>query len=414
MSGTLTQLAAVGAQDADTIVNPQRTFWKSKHARHTAFAMEPKVFTFTGSFDYNRKTTAIIPRSGDLLAKLWLQLTLAALDTVSSTLVGMFTDDVGRAILNEVSLEVGSVIYDRLKPEFMHVWEELTILEENHLGQVTGKSESDAQRAQWATLTQLLYVPLEFWFQREYGAALPLVALHLTDIKVNVTTNPKSMVIQTAPTSTGTYTGYATSDGAISNMQLMGEFVYLDDPEREYFASSSHKYLITINQQVTATVSAAATTSKHELTFNHPTKEIIWVARTATNTSANQWFNFEGQETGQYGAANWGGVAHSFLTARILLNSNERVTYFDPIYYNIIQCQQHHTRIPRKRVYVYSLALAPEQPGSSGEINLSRIEKTHVEKTYTALSVAQDEIYMARSFNLVTVGSGVALLRWAS
>jgi hypothetical protein len=362
--------------------------------------------------DYARTATAVIPRNGDLLAKLWLVIELAALAVDGAGRTGRFVDDVGRAIVEEISFEAGSVLYDRLRPEFMHVWEELSILQENQLGRLTGKSESTVDLALWATAAQRLYVPLEFWFQREYGAALPLVALHLTDVKINVRLKTKAQVVATDPNSpvAGTYdsTTAVSTSGAITDMFVCGEFIYLDDPERDFFARSEHKYLITQNQYLQQTIASGSTSAAIDVHFNHPCKEFIMFNRTSTNTTAQDWFNFAGQETGKY-------AEHAFKTLALTLNGNDRIKARDPLYFRSLQCQQHHTRIPSKHIYVYSLALSPEQPGPTGSLNLSRIENTQFQLVFTAaLGVATDYFISVRNFNVVTVAGGVGSIKWAS
>src|SRR5690349_18148215 len=108
-------------------IGPVMTFWKSMTKRHTAFALEPKNIEFTGTTGYNKTCLATIQRSADLLAKLWLQLTIGPM-TGANIGVVRFSDDVGRAIFEEVRLEIGSVVYDRLYPELEHANEELDVL----------------------------------------------------------------------------------------------------------------------------------------------------------------------------------------------------------------------------------------------------------------------------------------------
>lgn len=402
MSGALIALAGIGGQDADLLLNPERTFFRARHKRHTPFAQEPKEIQFSNVADYGRTATATIPRSADLLAKLYLQIDLGNLNGGAGGAGVHFVDDVGRAIVDHITLEAGSVQYDILWPELMHAWEELTVISERQLGRLTGKAIGTTTLETFAQNTQRLYVPLEFYFQRDYPSAIPLISLHLTDLKVKVQLKNKVDIINPS------YAFTDSTDALISNMSLLGEFVYLDDAERDLFARSRHKYIITQNQRIVHSVAAGATSTSIPIHANHPTKEFIVVQRTQANTTAKNWMNFAGQETGQY-------ANEAFATMAITLNNNDRVKARDPLYFRMIQPYEHHTRIPEKHIYVYSMAIAPESSAPSGSLNLSRIENTRIELTFGAALPAATEFYIfARSLNACRVSSGVMSLRWSS
>lgn len=396
---------AVGGQDGDTVMRPERTFFRTRHKRHTPFAQEPKEIQFQNVADYSRTASATIPRSADLLAKLYLVIDIGTLAGGAGGAGVHYVDDMGRAIIESVTLEAGSVQYDILYPEFMHAWEELSVLSERQLGRLTGKASAAATLEGWAQFAQRLYVPLDFYFQDDYAHAVPLISLHLTDLKVKVKLKAKVDIVDP------TYVAGAFSDatdGLITDMFLLGEFIYLDDAERDMFARARHKYLITQNQRTVHSVSAAATSTSIPIHFNHPTKEFIIVNRTAANTVAKNWFNFEGQEVGQY-------AGEAFATMGLTLNNNDRVRARDPLYFRVLQPREHHTRIPDKHVYVYSIAIAPEASAPSGSLNLSRIENTRFELTFGAALPAATEFYVfGRSINVVKIEAGVSSLRWSS
>ena len=77
------------------------------------------------------------------------------------------------------------------------------------------------------------YVPLQFWFCRNPGLALPLIALQYHEVKV----------IWTLPTITELGGGTAASYVA-SGCKLYVDYIYLDTDERRSFAQVSHEYLI--------------------------------------------------------------------------------------------------------------------------------------------------------------------------
>jgi len=350
---------------------------------------------------WGRTAIATIPRNADLLSKVYLVVDLGNLAGGSGGAGASYVDDVGRAMIDSITLEAGSVQYDVLYPEYMHAWEELSIPKERQLQQLTGKCATDSEREVWARNTQRLYIPLEFYFQRDYTSSIPLIALHLTDIKVNVKLKRKEDVV------TAGYNLQA-EDAVIHNMFLLGEYVFLDDPERRYFSTTRHHFLINQVQRHVQTVTKGASKADINLYFNHPVKEMIVLARTRGNTDDKQWFNFAGQEEGQY-------QDEAFQSMSLMLNNNHRVKERDPLYYRVIQNSEYHTRIPDKHIYVYSFALSPESPAPSGSLNLSRIENTRIEMKFSKpLDEDMDIIVFVRGINVIKVFSGIASLKWAS
>lgn len=402
-SATITQLSTIGKQDVETTISPELTFWKSTFKRHTDFAMEPKKIEFQGQCGYGKTSYAILPRNGDLVAKMWIVVELGNLDAGNGG--ARFKEDVIRAMFEEIKLEIASVVYDRMYPELEHVWEELTTMKERQLGKLTGKSESVSELVEWAKETQELYYPINFYFTEDYGSALPMVALHLTDVKISAKTVKKAdIIVSTA----GTYTVTET-DAIIHDIYLKAETLYLGDPERDWFADTQQKYVITQKQFLGVnTVLAGSSRSTLDVVFNHPCKELIVVGRRASNSAAGNMFNFSGEETGKY-------VDELFKSMILKINSGERFEKQSPLYHRVIQNKQHHTRIPDKHVYVYSFALWPEDPNPSGSINFSRIDSTKLEFEFSSPLTESIDIFLyTRNINVSTIGSGVQLLRYAS
>lgn len=387
----------------ETILNPSMTFWKSVYKRHTPFAMEPKTVEFSGSTDYSRRITATVDKIGDMLAKPYIYIELGQLNAGAGG--ARFCDDVARAMFESIDLEFGSVKFDTLAPEFMHAREELSTDAERQLGRLTGKSSSVAQLVSMAQNTQYLYLPLDFYFADDYGAALPLVALHLTDVKITAKLRAKADIIVGNP---DPYVVVA-ADATIIDMHLLFETVILDDPERDWFANTPLKYLITQHQYLGAqTIRATSTNATIDVVFNHPVKEFNWMFRSTTNTAAKNYFNFSGQETGNL-------LGEAFASMQLLFNGQQRVTPQGPLYYRVIQNKNHHSRIPQKHIYSYCFALYPQDSNPTGSANCSRIDTIRMMFTFTAgLAVDYDFLLFATNVNTATVHRGVFLLAFAS
>ena len=318
MGGGLMQLVAYGAQDIYLTGNPQITFWKVSYKRHTNFSMESIEQTFNGAADWGRKVTCTISRNGDLISRVYLQTTLPQ---VTLTSAGQFRwlNWIGHVMIRYVEIEIGGQRIDRQYGDWMHIWNELT--------QAAGKKEGYAQMvgnvprlvqpitnpgATSPTLNALpqastlafgecdltscmpettLYIPLEFWFCRNPGLALPLIALQYHEVKINLEFREAR----------GCY--WATDANfvlpSLKAASLYVDYVYLDTDERRRFAQTSHEYLIE-QLQFTGDESVNSTANRIKMNFNHPVKELIWVVQPDSNvTSADtqavggpQWFNY--------------------------------------------------------------------------------------------------------------------------
>jgi hypothetical protein len=398
------QIQNFGKQDADTVLQPTMSFWKTEYARHTPFALEPKTVEFLGQPAYGRRFNAKIERIADMCGRIWI---VTELGRLNGGLGGArFVDDVGRAMINDITIQLGTTDYDKIYPEIMHAEEELQDDIERQLGKLTGKSGNEAELENWAMDTQYIYTPLDsFWFGQDYSQYLPLIGLYLTDFKIYVTLKNKSELIVGVG---GPYVVQAT-DAEILNMYLLVETVLLDDPERNFFASTPLKWIMTQHQfSGSQTIRSGSTYFQMDLHFNHPTKELTFLYRRESNTTALNYFNFSGEETGPFNG-------EAFKSLGLKFNSNDRFTPQNPFFFRVLQPKCHHSRIPQKHIYVYSFALYPQDLQPSGSVNFSRIDNTRINLTFTAALAenAEFQVY-GKNINSFTLNKGIALLAFAS
>lgn len=177
--GGLMQLVAYGAQDVYLTGNPQITFFKVVYRRHTNFAMESIEQTFTGQADFGRKVQATINRNGDLIHRMYLQATLPAVECPCSvSKCFRWVNYIGHALIKTVELEIGGQRIDKQYGDWLNIWNELTrepghqVGYDNMVGNTIFLTGTGLTRTESTTL----YVPLQFWFCRNPGLALPLIA----------------------------------------------------------------------------------------------------------------------------------------------------------------------------------------------------------------------------------------------
>ena len=289
MGGGLMQLVAYGAQDIYLTGNPQITFFKVVYRRHTNFSMETIQQTFNGAPSQGGNSVATISRNGDLVYKCYV--TDSAGTTTSKS-----------EWIQEVELEIGGQRIDRHYKEWMNIWNELSTPESKAIGlkamQLDIGAKTDADNGTGVVMAQ---IPLLFWFCRNPGMALPLIALQYHEVKLK-------------------FKWGSDSHGFVSTCkpQLWCDYIYLDTDERRRFAQVSHEYLIEQVQKESYTEKSG----DHKLNFNHPVKELIW-----TTTGPN-----------------------AYKTAKLRLNGHDRFASQEDEYFQLRQPFDYHTAVPRQNL----------------------------------------------------------------
>ena len=272
MGGGLMQLVAYGAQDIYLTGNPQITFFKVVYRRHTNFSMEAIEQTWSGqSNGKDGRCTSTISRNGDLVHRMYLEVS----GSTSSS-------NPGSSFIKSVELEIGGQLIDKQSGVWMETWAELT--QENpdcRSGTVSGElfnARSDPwHRFRGSTPFQnmsgfggvtnsnkdfdgrdvVYYVPLQFWFCRNVGLSLPLIALQYHEVKIILDHEIRSIF------------------GENGRNKLYVDYIFLDTDERRRFAQVSHEYLIEQVQE-----QKLSDEKTNNLDFNHPVKELIWTSYT--------------------------------------------------------------------------------------------------------------------------------------
>ena len=188
MGGALLQLVAYGVQDIYLSGNPQITFFKCVYRRHTNFSMESIGQPFTGNNDFGSSLDLEIPRKGDLIHDMWLQIKLPpATDVIScddstdTSIYRNWINNIGHGIIDQISILIGGQVVDTHIGEWFDIWNELTDPHKNHF-KLLGKKDNYVLENQ--DKISRYYVPLIFWFNRYLGQALPLIALQYHEVSL--------------------------------------------------------------------------------------------------------------------------------------------------------------------------------------------------------------------------------------
>jgi len=286
-----------------------------------------------------------------------------------------------------------------------------------------------------ATQSYSVYVPLEFWFCRNVGLALPLIALQYHEVKINIEFENVSNMVDTGvnysdrafkltdnanppvllPNDQNTNDKFTGGTNLDLSASLWVDYIFLDTDERRRFAQLSHEYLIEQLQFTGSdTVSAGANSLKSiRMNFNHPCKELIWVIKPTPKGVSRQtiyWNNFtDRNKDNQYVLAK-----NPVTTAKIQLNGNDRFADRKGNYFSLVQPYQHHENTPdnfNTGINVYSFAIKPEEHQPSGTLNMSRIDTA----VLSVASSVDGSIYIYTvNYNVLRILSGMGGLAYSN
>jgi hypothetical protein len=438
--GGLMQLVAYGAQDIYLTGKPQITFFKSVYRRYTNFAVESIQQDVLGTPQFGSQVSITVSRTGDLLKRFWIEYSpqdlLQGINGTGPQTVGA---NIGHAIIDTVSLEIGGQIVDRHYGKWLTIWNYLT--ETNPTGDqgsidnyCTGPGENSpnpafgtpgygddavievyprptkynrmayTHRAQVGVVSnqgaaQLAWVPLQFWFCRNPGLALPLISLQYHEIKLHINLGQLDYI----------RTGTNVLGTEFRRFAVYADYVYLDTTERKQFAQNAHEYLI---EQLQILESVSAINIK--LPFNHPVKELVWapVPLPVSGTTRSTVIPGGASPSTSFRASTLS-IPNTYT---LVLNGTNRFYPRDISYFTRNQVWEAHSGFGSvlfpDSVAVYSFALRPEEHQPSGTCNFSRIDMAQMLRSQTFLpdgsTPRQDviDIY-AINYNIFRINSGM-------
>ena len=333
MGGGLMQLVAMGAQDVFLTGNPQITFFKVVYRRHTNFSKEAIKQEWSGT---GSRRTCTLSRNGDLVQEIYIQ---------------GGAGDLSNAKVKSVAVEVGGQQIDKHYTEWLNIYDDLFDTNKDLKAKIEGS-----------------YLPLRFWFNRNAGLALPLIALQYHEVKIIA-----EFALETNVTTSG----------------LLVNYVYLDTDERRRFAQVSHEYLIE-QVQHTGKETVSSGGGSITLTYNHPVKALFWT-----------------------------GMANTTYKAKLQLNGHDRFSEQSDLYFTGVQpyeCGLKSVRATLATVNaashaMYSFCLKPGEHQPSGSCNFSRIDNARLVisgGSSTGLHV------FALNYNVLRVMSGMGGLTYSN
>ena len=422
MPGGEIQLLSVGKQDKYLIGDPEITFFKSVYRRHSNFSIETKEETFFGNLGFGEKSTCKLHKDGDLISGMMLHIQLGSLNITTQNSTGCgdtedtvfsWVNSIGHAIFEYIEIEIGGSLIDRHYGEWYEIWMELTQSLDKKMGyyKMIGKKSNAGYSYNSFTKSIELLVPLQFWFCKRFGLALPVLALTEHEIKINVKWRRLSQLWITNKN------GQKPKKIPSFKAKLLVDYVFLDIPDKVKFVRKNNYYLIEQLQLEEESFRKTAKTPRIKLHFYHPIKELVWVIQRSdvttsvkdsdsdgyNDTYGNDWFNFTK-------SLKWDDNSDFFDSARLTLDRSERFRWLPSSYFRLYQPYKYHSCIPDNLIYTFSFALRAEEYQPTGSCNFSNFENKILELDLRSTPDVEDytvKIY-ATNHNILVVSRGQA------
>jgi len=367
------QLVAMGAQDVFLTGNPQITFFKVVYRRHTNFSKEAIEQEFNGS---GNNLTATLARNGDLVQEIYLVAKVKVSGNAGDADYNL------RDHIDTVELEIGGQKIDKHYAQWLSIYDELFESSDSHSYLNTMNTCPKA-----ANSTEYVYYPLRFWFNRNAGLALPLIALQYHEVKVLLSMKQPAAGLNLT---------------SVDDKKLLVNYVYLDTDERRRFAQVSHEYLIEQVQhtgvETISTPPAGGKSGKVDMNFNHPVKALFW------NTSA---------------ALSAGGFLDD---VNIQLNGHDRFKKRDGDYFKLVQPYEtglghgapERCDATKPNTQMYSFCLKPGEHQPSGSCNFSRIDNARLVFNAKGNDSDMNLHLFAMNYNVLRIMSGMGGLTYSN
>ena len=172
MSGGVVQLVAVGAQDAWLTGKPEVSFYRSNYKRYTHYSNSVERQVIQGQPIAGGISTIRFEKKGDLLSYVYL--------TVRDSNGAQMVNVDWTKVIDKVELLIGGQIVDTQDIEYMTDIEPITGAQNYsqrylNLNSTTFNNQKNT------------FLPLKFFFCKDWSVCLPLIGLQFHDVEVRIT-----------------------------------------------------------------------------------------------------------------------------------------------------------------------------------------------------------------------------------
>jgi hypothetical protein len=357
---------------------------------------------FTEVVDFGNTITLKLPFSGDLINKIVLHLTLPPLTIPeNSTFVG-WNNCVGYSIINSIEVLISQISVVHHTGEFMELYDYISTDASsiNAKYSCVGRYDNVNILRLDALTQQELYIPLQYWFNKNISASLPMLSLSGTDVSLRIKFNDFQNCV--------VYDGdIPPTNVSIVDARILADYYYITEEEKIDFKSQQLTYLFEQIQVQSQLVNEGTTYEKFTVNFDKSVKEIIVVARDIASEHNNDLFN--------YGSRNPDILGLNFLSSiQMYLNGAPRFEKQDESYWRLVAPLNYHTFSGNRNIYVIPFAEKPESNQATGTINFSNYDSIEIACWFLSGIPQLRLTFYAVSYNVLNISNGIANVQFLS
>lgn len=285
MSIGLIQFVLRGSQDSYILSDVEFSYFKSVYLRHTNFAIETKIQPIDQA-RFNKKITTRINKTGDLVSNMYLCIELNKVNPDDAYFA--WVKRLGHAIIRSVSVTIGGVEYDKQFGTWLDIWWELSRQGDHEVAysKMIGNIPSMTNYDNCIKNEYTLYIPLQFWFNRNYGLSLPLISINYNELYITVDFAEAEILAVRSK-------NFDMNKLKINNAYFLTNYIFLDTYERNKFVVTGHEYLI---EQVQSN-GGAQIINDDFMTFGlgdirFSIKELYWCVKNGNYTSGKSFIYY--------------------------------------------------------------------------------------------------------------------------
>ena len=410
--GALIQIVAIGYQNIYLTIDPEISFYRKVWKRYSNFAMETLGDTFTTPpLDLGVRSSYIIPKRGDFLGEMYIQIDLPDVYQGASTTVPIcyWTDTIGYKIINTIKLYFNDQLIHVQDKYFYDTHDQFHLSNEEfrNVSVLIGRNQ-----VLYANTPTTIYIPLRFFFTKSKGDRLPLINMTKTQLTLEVTLEAATLLdlLVNIPDSTtltpmtGTYQTWVSNIRSMSlsdSIRILSNYYYISDDDKTFYNKTVvDNYLIEQYQTTTFLNYMVGTDSLpvikqgfiQQIPFVNTVKQMFWTIQQESEAS---------------------NVSTS-LTYLDVINTNtiyifgQQKVFMDNAYFKTIQPYSFCKRIPTSPIYSYSFALDSSIHEPTGTINMSLTTDTTIRFDCTTANTMNIVRMGAFSYNVLQIQNGSA------
>tara|TARA_B100001094_G_scaffold232940_1_gene227813 strand:+ start:15814 stop:17994 length:2181 start_codon:yes stop_codon:yes gene_type:complete len=217
--------------------------------------------------------------------------------------------------IKDIELNIGGQIIDKHTGQYYDIYDEFYNKDPENMDYITGKNKIVGQ---WPPKDKImgniptlvpreidLFVPLKFWFTKNIGQSLPMIALQYHDVNIDINFRDLREIIvwnagkvtpnvEQGNSSVIYHLDFSDIERKRINsreiikpeIELWANYIYLDTDERKRFAKSGHEYLI---EQVQ--IIKDRYRQNVNIPFNHSVKTLFWTIQGVNCSVEDKMFN---------------------------------------------------------------------------------------------------------------------------